>query len=89
MGIWLILTIWILMTGVFVLAICSAAARPVPQPDNKNVGGLNRSNCEIKMKKPRANTLHPVLWLAIVLAIFATSCASNSNHPVAQTMAGR
>jgi len=38
MGIWIILTIWILLAGVFVLAICSAAARPIPQPVDENVG---------------------------------------------------
>ena len=69
MGIWLIVTIWMLMTGVFVLAICSAAARPVPRPDRTHFEEPNRPNREIEMKTPHVNILHPVFWLAIVLAI--------------------
>jgi hypothetical protein len=37
MGIWLIVTIGMLLAGGFVLAICSAAARPIPKPGDANV----------------------------------------------------
>lgn len=75
MGIWLIVTIWMLTAGVFVLAICSAAARPIPQSVGTNVEEHNPSNCETKLETPPANKLHPVFWLAILLAIVTTSCA--------------
>lgn len=65
------------------LAICSAAARPIPQLGGADVEDHNHSNCEIEMETPRPNKLHPVRWLAIVLAIVITSYAvTNVNRPV-------
>lgn len=83
MGIWLIVTIWMLTAGVFVLAICSAAARPLPQLGGADVEEHNLSNCETELETPRANKVHPVFWLAILLAIVTTSCAvTNAGRPV-------
>lgn len=82
MGIWIILTIWMLLAGVFVLAICSAAARPIPQLVGENVEEHNLSNCETELETPRPNKLHPVFWLAILLAMVTTSCAvTTANRP--------
>jgi hypothetical protein len=83
MGIWLILPIWMLLAGVFVLAICSAAARPLPQPGGADVEEHNLANCETEMEAPRSNKVHPVFWLAILLAVVTTSCAvTNASRPV-------
>lgn len=32
MGIWLIIILWMLLAAPLVLAICAAAARPIPAP---------------------------------------------------------
>jgi hypothetical protein len=83
MGIWLIVTIWMLLAGVFVLAICSAAARSIPKSVGANVEEHNSFNCETELETPRANKLHPVFWLAILLAIVTTSCTvTNASRPV-------
>lgn len=42
MGIWLIITMWMLSAGVFVLAICSAAACPMPAPSGASAPGKTK-----------------------------------------------
>lgn len=83
MGIWLIVTIWMLTAGVFVLAICSAAARPIPKPGNANVEEQRSMNSETEMQAPRAIKLAHMTALAALLAVLTTSCAMTSpNRPV-------
>lgn len=83
MGAWLFLSIWMLLAGVFVLAICSAAARLMPGPVGAGVEEANLSNRGFKLETQRTGKLHPVFWLAIGLAVLVTACAvSNVNRPV-------
>lgn len=81
MGIWLIVTIWMLLTGVFVLAICSAAARPIPKPVDANVEEQRSVNSKTEMRAPQAIKLAHMTALAVLLAVLTTSCAVTSpNH---------
>jgi hypothetical protein len=53
MEIWIILIIWMLLAGVFLLAICSAAARPIPQPGIASNNEHISVNSESEMQAPR------------------------------------
>jgi Na+/proline symporter len=83
MGIWLSVTIWMLLAGVFVLAICSAAARPTPKPVDANVEEQESVNSKTEMQAPQAIKLAHMTALAALLAVLTTSCAVTSpNHSV-------
>ena len=85
MGIWLSVTIWMLLAGAFVLAICSAAARPIPKPGDANVEGQRSVNSKTEMQAPQAIKLAHMTALAVLLAVLTTSCAVTSpNHPVSK-----
>lgn len=74
----LILTVWIVSAALFCLGLCSAAARPMPLPDM--AGGSD----DQPLRMPRVAKLQPVLWLAVVLAVITSSCATipPGSHPV-------
>lgn len=82
MEIWLILTIWMLLAGVFVLAICSAAARPMPQPATASIKEQKTVTSKGEMPAPRMIKLSRAAVLAVLLAVLTTSCATtNGSHP--------
>ena len=82
MGIWLLVIIWMLLAGVFVLAICSAAARPIPQPLTASIKEQRSVNSETEILAPRAVKLSHMAALAFLLAMLTTSCAvTNANRP--------
>jgi hypothetical protein len=71
-----ILTVWVLWAAVFVLGLCSAAARPIPKPEAVEMAGRKRFfNHNNQMQLPLVRKLDPVFWLVISLAIITTSCA--------------
>ncbi len=76
----LILTVWIVSAALFCLGLCSAAARPMPQPDV--IAGSDEWSAALHT--PRVNKRHPVLWLAIALAVITSSCAAipPGSHPI-------
>ncbi len=83
MGIWLIVTIWMLTAGLFMLAICSAAARPIPKPVDASVGEQRSVNSKTEMQAPQAIKLAHMTALAVLFAVLTTSCAVTSpNHSV-------
>ena len=83
MGIWLSVTIWMLLAGVFVLAICSAAARPIPKPVDANVEEQKPVNSKTEKQAPQAMKLARMTALTVLLAVLTTSCAVTSpNHSV-------
>jgi hypothetical protein len=83
MGIWLLVIIWMLLAGVFVLAICSAAARPIPGPTAVSIKEQRSVNSETEIRAPRAIKLSQMAALAVFLAVLTTSCAvPSSNHTV-------
>jgi hypothetical protein len=82
MGIWLIVTIWMLTAGVFVLAICSAAARPIPQPATTDIKEQKSMNSKFEIQAPHTIKLSRVAMLAILFAVLTTSCTTtNGSHP--------
>lgn len=81
MGIWLILTIWILLAAVLVLAICAAAARPIPRAVTTGVErrrSLGRAT--ETQTRPCASKVCCLMVLAIVIALVTTSCATTSGN---------
>lgn len=75
----IILTAWILWAAVFVLGLCSAAARPMPQPDVTGRGDDEPS------RMPRVAKLQPALWLTVAVAVITSSCAAippGGSHPI-------
>lgn len=84
MGIWLIAIIWMLTAGVFVLAVCSAAARPIPKPTTERVNEQRSVNSEITIQAPSTIKFTPIAAMLVLLAIFTTSCAAipPGSHPV-------
>lgn len=82
MGNWLWVIIWMLLAGVFVLAICSAAARPIPQPKTASIKEQRSENSETEIRAPRAMKLSHTTALVFLLAVLTTSCAvTNANRP--------
>ena len=77
MGIWLLVIIWMLLAGVFVLAICSAAARPIPKPTNGDLAERQSVNRDIATRSSRALTACQAVGLAVLLAVITTSCATS------------
>ena len=87
MGIWLIAILWMLLAAIFVLAICAAAARPIPAPENNKLIEQPSMNSEIAIRSPRAIQACQAAALAVLLAVITTSCATNpASH---RTGAGR
>lgn len=74
-----ILTVWIVSAALFCLGLCSAAARPM-QPDV--ISGSDEWSAALQT--PRVNKRHPVLLLAIALAVITSSCAAipPGSHPI-------
>lgn len=73
-----ILTVWVASAAVFCLGLCSAAARPMPQP-----GAIGQSDVQ-SLRMKRVAKLQPVLWLAVALAVITSSCAAipSGSHPI-------
>lgn len=91
MGIWLIVILWMLLAASFVLAMCAAASRPIPTPENSNLIEQPSMNSESTIRSPRAINVCRAAALAVLLAVITTSCAANhasyrtsgvSNEPV-------
>ena len=83
MGIWLSVTIWMLLAGGLVLAFCAAAARPIPKPGDAHVEEQGSVNSKTEMQAPQAIKLAHMTALTVLLAVLTTSCAVTSpNHPV-------
>ena len=82
MGIWLLVIIWMLLAGFFVLAICSAAARPIPGPTALSIKEQRPVNSDTEIRAPRAIKLSQMAALAVLLAVLTASCAvTNANRP--------
>lgn len=77
-----ILTVWILGAAVFVLGLCSAAARSIPQPSMIVTRDDDESSAPLRTGS--GNKLQPVLWLAVALAVITSSCAAipPGTHPI-------
>ncbi|MBI3427911.1 MAG: hypothetical protein HY011_33730 [Acidobacteria bacterium] len=91
MGIWLIVILWTLLAAIFVLAMCAAASRPIPTPENSNLIEQSSMNSKSTIRSPRAINACRAAALAVLLAVITTSCATNhtgyrtsgvSNEPV-------
>lgn len=78
MGIWFIAVMWTLLAAIFVLAICAAASRPIPTPGNRNVIEPPSINSKPTIRSPRAIKACQAAALAVLLAVIATSCATNN-----------
>ena len=80
MGIWLILTIWMLLAAVFVLAICAAAARPIPQPVASNVEKRRPFN-----RETIRNQIIPLGIISLACLLLAgllwSGCAASRSYP--------
>ncbi len=78
-----ILPAWFAWAAFFCLGLCSAAAHPIPQP-TVTARRDDEINGNARMPKSRRTKLHPVFWMAIALAIVATSCATipPGSHPL-------
>ena len=77
MGIWLILAIWMLFSGIFVWAICGAAASPVPQPATANVEARKLTNARIRHSLPAISSLACVLLAGLLWS----GCAASRSYP--------
>jgi len=84
MGIWLIIILWMLLAAPLVLAICAAAARPIPAPGDNQVIEPRSTNAGIASRSPRAIKACQAAALAVLLAVITTSCATipPGSHPV-------
>jgi hypothetical protein len=81
MGIWLFTIGWMLTAAVFVFAICAAAARPIPAPEDANLMEKKSVKSEITTRSPRAIKTCHVAAMGVLLAVIATSCATtNVSH---------
>ena len=84
MGIWLIVILWMLLAAIFVLAICAAASRPIPELESSNLIEQPSMNSKPTIRSPRAINFCKAAALAILLAVITTSCATipPGSHPV-------
>lgn len=84
MGIWLIIILWMLLAATFVLAICAAAARPIPAPGNDKLIEQLSMKSEIAIRSPRAIKACQAAALAVLLAVITSSCAAipPGSHPI-------
>ncbi len=78
MGIWLIAILWTLLAAIFVLAICAAASRPIPAPENGNLIEQLSMRSESKIRSPRPIKACQAAALAVLLAVITTSCATSN-----------
>jgi len=77
MGIWLILAIWMLFSGIFVWAICTAASRPFPQPATANVERRKRTHARFRHSLPAISSLACVLLAGLLWS----GCAASRSYP--------
>lgn len=76
MGIWLVLAIWMLFSGIFVWAICTAASRPIPQPATANVKRRKRTHARFRRSLPVISSLACVLLAGLLWS----GCAASRSY---------
>jgi len=78
MGIWLIAILWMLLAAIFVLAICAAAARPIPTPENDDLIEQQSMKSKTMVRSPRAIKVCQAAVLVVLLAVITASCATGN-----------